>query len=92
MALDGIAKGRQHTSKTKHGRLWTMVWDDYEACRQHGISISGIKVKSHEKDIEKVPRELQDGKNCADYHAGQAVIACPSGEANRIRNIDSKAR
>ena len=35
---------------------------------------------------------LQDGNNCADYHAGLAAGECPSGEANRIRNIDSKAR
>ena len=51
-----------------------------------------IKVKSHETDIEKVPKDLQDGNNCADYHAGQAVIECPAGEANRIGNIDSKSR
>ena len=35
---------------------------------------------------------MQDGNNCADHHAGLAVRECPSGEANRIRNIDSKAR
>ena len=44
MAVDGIAKGRQHTSKTKLGQLWTMVWDEYEACIRHGISITVIEV------------------------------------------------
>ena len=91
MAVDGLAKGRQFTSKTKLGQLWTLVWDDYEACRKHGIQITALKVKSHETDIEKVPQILQNGNNCADYHAGQAVIECPNWEANRIRNIDSKA-
>ena len=92
MAVDGIAKGRQHTSKTKLGQLWICVCDEYEACVCNGIRILVHKVKSHEKDINKVPQILQDGNNCADYHAGQAVIECPNGEANRIRNIDSKAR
>ena len=48
-----------------------------------------LKVKSYEKDTGKVPQILQDGNNCADDHAGQAVIECPNGEANRIRNIDA---
>ena len=56
------------------------------------MQITVLKVKSHEKDISKVPQILQDGNKCADYHAGLAVIECPNGEANRIRNIDSKAR
>ena len=51
-----------------------------------------LKVKSNEKDTKKVPKTLQDGNNCADHHAGLGVRECPSGEANRIRNIDSKAR
>ena len=84
--------GRQHISKTKLGQLWTMVWDEYEACQAQGISITVLEVKSHETDIEKVPQILQDGNNCADYHAGQAVIECPIGEANRIRKIDRKVR
>ena len=92
MAVDGIAKGRQYTSQTKLGQLWACVWDEYEACVQSGIRITVLKVKSHEKDVNKVPKILQDGNNCADYHAGLAVRECPSGEANRIRNIDSKAR
>ena len=49
-------------------------------------------MKSHETDTTKVPQVLQDGNNCADYHAGIGVRECPSGEANRIRNIDSRAR
>ena len=69
-----------------------MVLDEYEACISHGISISVIEVKSHETDIEQVPKELQDGNNCAAYHAGQAVTEYPTGEANMIRTIDSKAR
>ena len=92
MAVDGIAKGRQHTSKTKLGQLWTCVWDEYEACVRNGIHITVYKVKSHGKDINKVTQILRDGNNCADYHAGQANIEWPTGEANRIRNIDSKAR
>ena len=92
MAVDGIAKGRQYTSHTKLGQLWGEVWDEYEACEQHGMSIEVLKVKSHTTDVNIAPRELQIGNNCADYHAGQAVIECPTGEANRIRNIDNKAR
>ena len=92
VAVDGIAKGRQYTSKTKLGQLWTCVWDEYEACIRSGIQIIVLKVKSHEKDTNKVPQILQDGNNCADHHAGLAVRECPSGEANRIRYIDSKAR
>ena len=91
MAVDGSAKGRQYTSKTKLGQLWGDVWDEYEACQRHGITIQVIKVKSHETDIDKVPKILQDGNHCADYHAGLVVRECPSGEANRIRNIDSRA-
>ena len=49
MAVDGIAKGRQHTSKIKLGQLWTCVWDEYEACVDSGIHITVLKVKSHEK-------------------------------------------
>ena len=92
MAVDGIARGRQHTSQTKLGQLWACVWDEYEACVRNGVQITVLKVKSHEKDINKVPQILQDGNTCADYYAGLAVRECPSGEANRIRNIDSKAR
>ena len=92
MAVDRIRKGRQYTSRTQLGQLWSILWDEYEACINHGIVSEVIKVKSHETDIEKVPKVLQDGNNCADYHAGQAAIECPTGEANRIRNIDSKAR
>ena len=47
MAVDEIAKGRQYTSKTKLGQLWSMDWDEYEACIRHGTSITVIKVKSH---------------------------------------------
>ena len=92
MAVDGIAKGRQYTSKTKLGQLWGDVWDEFEACQRHGIRIHVIKVKSHESDITKVPQVLQAGNNCGDYHAGRGVRECPSGEENRIRNLDSRAR
>ena len=92
MAVDGIAKGRQHISKTKLGQLWTCVWDEYEACIASGIHITVLRVKTHEKDTSKVPQILQDGNNCADHHAGLGVRECSSGEANRIRNIDSKER
>ena len=92
MAVDGTAKGRQYTSKTKLGQLWGDVWDEYEACERHGIQIHVIKVKSHETDTTKVPQVLQDGNNCADYHAGLGVRECPSREANRTRNMDSRAR
>ena len=92
MAVDGISKGRQCTSKTKLGHLWASVWDEYEECLKSGIAIEVLKVQSHEKDTNKVPKILQDGNNCADQHAGLGVRECPSGEANRIRNIDSKAR
>ena len=87
----GCANGRQHTYRTQLGQLWAQTWDEYEACARHDIKNEVIKVKSHETDINIVPRELQIGNNCADYHAGQAVIECPTGEANRIRNINSKA-
>ena len=43
MAVDGIAKGRQYTSKTKLGQLWGAVWDEYEACTRHGIQIQVLK-------------------------------------------------
>ena len=92
MAVDGIAKGRQYTSKTKLGQLWASVWDEYEACLANGMHIEVLKVKSHERDTSKVPHILQDGNIFADYHAGLGVRECPSGEANRIRNVDSKAR
>ena len=85
MAVGGMRKGRQHTSRTQLGQIWTQNWDEYEACTRHGIHIEVVKVNI-------VPRELQIGNNCADYHAGKAVIECPTGEATRIRNIDSKAR
>ena len=68
-----------------------LIWDEYEACVQSGINITVIRVKSHETDINIVPRELQLGNGCADYHAGQAVIRAPAGEVRRIRNIDSKS-
>ena len=85
MAVDGI-------SKAKLGHLWARVWDEDEECLKSGIAIEVFKVKSHEKNIDKVPKILQDGNNCADHHAGLGVRECPSGEANRIHNIDSKAR
>ena len=92
MALDGFNKGRPYTTQTHLGNTWTQIWDEYEACVQNGINITVINVKSHETVINIVPRELQLGNGCADYHAGQAVIEAPSGEVRRIRNIDSKAR
>ena len=92
MAVDGFAKGRQYTSKTKLGQMWCEVWDAYEACARHGITVKVYKVKSHETDVDIVPLWLQKGNNCADYHAGRGVRECPNGEANRIRNLDSRAR
>ena len=55
MAVDGIAKGRQYTSKTKLGQLWTCVWDGYEACMRHGIHITVLELKSHENTQLKSP-------------------------------------
>ena len=40
IAVDGIATGRQYTSKTKLGQLWASVWDEYEACIASGIHIT----------------------------------------------------
>ena len=33
---------------------------------------------------------MKKGNDVADHHAGLGVRECPSGEANRIRNLDSK--
>ena len=96
MAVDGIAKGRQYTSKTKLGQLWTDVWDEYESCESRGININVLKVKSHEKDTNKVPQELQDGNNCADYHAergsGNALAGKLTGYAISIAERDGSKR
>ena len=62
MAVDGLAKGRQYTSKTKLGQQWIMVWDEYEICVRHGINMTVLKVKSHETDIEKVPKYYKMAK------------------------------
>ena len=48
MAVDGVAKGRQYTSKTKLGQLWASVWDGFEECLANGMHIEVLKVKSHE--------------------------------------------
>ena len=34
---------------------------------------------------------MKQGNDVADHHAGLGVRECPSGEINRIRNLDSKA-
>ena len=91
MAVDGLKKGRQFTSKTKLGSLWCSIWDEYENCTQHGIHIAVSKVKSHAKEEHQVPIEMKQGDDVADHHAGLGVRECPAGEANRIRNLDSKA-
>ena len=91
MAVDGLHKGRQYTSKTRLGILWRDIWDGYEQCTQQGIQITVVKVKSHAKEEHQVPVEMKQGNDVADHHAGLGVRECPSGEANRIRNLDSKA-
>ena len=58
MAADGLHKGRQYTSKTQLGKIWTQIWDDYEECVANGIEISVINFKSHEAHINLVPQEL----------------------------------
>ena len=90
MAVDGLRKGRQYTSKTKLGILWSSIWDEYESCAQNGIAITITKAKSHSKAEHKVPVEMKQGNDVADHHAGLGVRECPQGEANRIRNLDSK--
>ena len=91
MAVDGLNKGRQYTSKNKLGILWSSIWDEYELCAQRGITITVVKVKSHAKEEHQVPADMKQGNDVADYHAGLGVRECPSGEVNRIRNLDSKA-
>ena len=39
----------------------------------------------------RVPIEMNQGNDVADHHAGLGVRECPTGEANRSRNLDSKA-
>ena len=90
MAVDGLRKGRQYTSKTKLGTLWCSLWDEYESCTQRGIEITITKVKSHSKEEHQVPIVMKQGNDVADHHAGLGVRECPAGEANRIRNLDSK--
>ena len=67
-AVDGIAKGRQHTSKTKLGQLWTCVWDEYEACVRKGIHITVYKVKSHERT------SIRSGKYCKMAITAQTIM------------------
>ena len=55
MAVDGLHKGRQYTSKTKLGILWGSIWDEYELCVQQGITITVVKVKSHATEFENRP-------------------------------------
>ena len=49
MAVDGIAKGRQHTSKSKLGQLWASVWGEYEECLANGMHIEVLKVNTTKK-------------------------------------------
>ena len=74
MAVDGIKGGRQHTSKTHLGNLWTQIWDEYETCVQGGISITVLKVKSHDIDVNIDPVELKRRNKSEDTHAGEAGI------------------
>ena len=67
-------------------------WDEYESCTQQGIIITVTKVKSHAKEEHQVPIAMKQGNDVADHHAVLGVRECPTGEANRIRNLDSKAR
>ena len=90
MAVDGLRKGRQYTSKTKLGTLWCSLWDEYESCTKRGIEITFAKVKSHSKEEHQVSIVMKQGNDVADHHAGLGVRECPAGEANRIRNLDSK--
>ena len=92
MTVDGMQKGRQYTSKTKLGTLWGSIWDEYEHCTSKGMEIIVLKVKSHAKEKDHVPIVLKQGNDVADNHAVLGVRALPAGEANRIRNLDSKAR
>ena len=68
MAVDGFKQGRQHTSRTQLGQLWSLILDEFESCEQHGMIIEVIEVKSHETEIHIVPRELRICPRCADYH------------------------
>ena len=87
-----MQKGREYTSKTKLGTLGGNIWDEYEQCTSKCIEIIVLKVNSHAKEKDQVPLIMKQGNNVADHHAGLGVRECPSGEANRIRNLDSKAR
>ena len=77
MAVDGLRKGRQYTSKTKLGVLWSSIWDEYEGCIQNGIAITITKVKSHSKAEHQVPIVMKQGNDVADHHAGLGVRKCP---------------
>ena len=66
MAVDGLNKGRQYTSKTKLGMLWGSIWDEYESCTQQGIDIKVTKVKSHAKEEHQVPIAMKQGNHVAE--------------------------
>ena len=59
---------------------------------QKGIKVHIQKVKAHTDDDNIAAPELRRGNQCADHHAGLAVVEVPASEASSIGWLGRKLR
>ena len=84
MAVDSYAKGKASSQLTRCGAIWADVWHIGEYVENKGIKVSIRKVKAQTEDENGEPLALRRGNQCADYHAGLAVVEVPASEASSI--------
>ena len=92
MAVDSYAKGKTYSQLTACGAIWADIWKVVEILDQQGIKVEIKKVKAHTEDDNIAAPELRRGNQCADHHAGLAVVEVPASEAASIGWMDRKLR
>ena len=90
MAVDSFAKGKVDSQKTKYGAIWADIWSIVEELEAKGIYISMLKVKAHTDDEQVAALSQRLGNQCADHHAGHAVVELPTSEVVMIRWKDRR--
>ena len=89
MAVDSFAKGKVYAQKIACGAIWADIWELIGDHERKGVKISMLKVKTHTDDeqVAALPQPL--GNQCADHHAGLAVVKLLTSE---VRWKDRKQR
>ena len=92
MAVDSYAKGKCYAQETKCGAIWVDIWEVIDHHEQKGVKISMLNVKSHTDNEQVAALQQRLGNQCADHHAGLAVVELPTSEVVMIRWEDRKQR